>query len=192
MRLAVLSCLAVSVAHASVVINFDDRVGQEPPFGQGIPAQVLVNTQYAGQGVTFNSGGGGVAIAHPSNPVSAPNTAGATGPGPVLSYTDNVEAMFAISGSPAVVDLVSLTLTSSSSNSTLTAYGLGGAVLGSSSGAASTIITVSFPGQIHRVVLSGGPFAFDDFTFDGLVPAPGSTLVMAGLLPMAARRRREC
>src|SRR6266404_3488503 len=95
-----------------------------PPFSQGqaVPLQYMVSTQYHSLGVLFNSAGGGIRISAPPNPVSAPNVAGATDPGPVVSYTASIGATFFLSGSPAVADVVQLTLTSSSSSSALSAY----------------------------------------------------------------------
>jgi hypothetical protein len=161
------AALALPLVAQQTVIDFDNLAGMSPPFGQGAPVapQFLITNQYLPQGVLFNSAGGGVAICAAGNPVSAPNTATATTAGPGLSYIDSASASFWCNNIPAHVDTVSITLSSSSSFSTLEAYDLGGNLLGSSSGAASSQITVNFPGQIYSVVILQGPMAFDDFTF---------------------------
>jgi hypothetical protein len=172
------SCLASIAALASiasaqqVVINFDGMQGAVNLGGPNtpVPAQFLVNTQFLAQGVRFDSGGGGIGIGSGSNSPSAPNVAVATAPGPVSNFTiQTVTATFECNGSPAVVDTVSITLTNSSSQSGLKAYGLAGNFLGATQGGASQTLTVTYPGQIHSVVITQGPMAFDDFTFS---PAP--------------------
>lgn len=67
-----------------VVINFDSMLGGVGLGGPGamVPPQFLVNTQFLAQGVVFDSNGGGVVVAISTNPVSAPNVALATAPGP--------------------------------------------------------------------------------------------------------------
>jgi len=159
---------------SGVVINFDDRPGLMPPFSQGqpIPAANFVHSEYLPLGVVSNSDGGGIAIVAATNAVSHPNSADATEAGPVNSYRAPVSAEFFQAGTFAVTDSVSLTLTDSSSSSTLTAYDFGGVPLGAMSGGASAVLTVSSTGRIHSVVLSGGPFSFDNFTYNGLAVAP--------------------
>jgi hypothetical protein len=169
--------LLVQGATAQTVVNFDDVTtycaSSGPFFGE-----CLVHDQYLPLGVRFDSTGGGIAVINSTNPVSAPNVAAATmfgsGGGVYASWTDRVYASFWIAGSmPGTVDYVSIALSSSSSMSTLEAFDLAGVSLGSSAGGASSVITVSFPGQIHSVTIHQGPMAFDDFTFDGLL-APSS------------------
>ncbi|MFM9994254.1 MAG: hypothetical protein ACKVU4_00475 [Phycisphaerales bacterium] len=176
----------------ATVINFDDRPGLPPPFSLSAPVapQFIVDDEYELLGVLFSSTGGGIAIVAPGNPVSTPNTATATGPGPVLSETHDVTATFMIGTTPATVDLVSITLSNSSSLSTFQAFALNGTLLGQTTGGASATLTVSFPGLIHRVVIKQGPMAFDDFTFEGLIPAPG-VLCVLGAAGLAASRRRR-
>ena len=101
---------------------------------------------------------------------------------PVVSFIASVSATFSLSGAPAVADAVRLTLTSSSSSSLLRAYDPNGLFLGSMFGGASSTLSVGFPGQIHSVILSGGPFAFDNFAFEGLaiVPEPTSLSLLSG------------
>jgi hypothetical protein len=160
----------------TVIIDFDDSPGSAGPFSEGTPVldQYLIDDEYAALGVRFDSGGGGLSLSAPSNPVSAPNTVGATQPGPALSYTMPVEATFELLGGAAIVDSVSLTLTNSSASSSLEAYDLNGLLLGGDVGAASAVLTVDFPGLIHRVVLRQGPMAFDDFSFTNLTTAAPS------------------
>src|SRR5438105_15022462 len=93
---AIWTAFATAMFSAPVLIDFDDRLGQPPPFGQGlpVPAQYMVHDQYLSLGVRFDSGGGGVSVRAPANPVSPPNTAGATEPGPALSYRVPITATF--------------------------------------------------------------------------------------------------
>jgi hypothetical protein len=176
------------------LINFDDRPGQPPPFTAGtpVPAQYLVNNQYSALGVLFDSGGGGVVVSAPSNPVSPPNTVAATATGPVISYVDPVTAVFQVGATPAVVDSVSITLTNSSSTSFLDAFDINGALLGTSSGGASATLTTLFPGQIHSSRIRQGPMAFDNFTFSNLalVPEPGGSLAVLLVVGGALSRRK--
>jgi hypothetical protein len=168
-----LACGAnASVATAQTVIDFDNILATCPPNGQVAPG-CLVHDEYLAQGVRFDSAGGGVGIGASSNPVSPPHVATATtliGGFPYMSFVDTVQATFWVNSTiPSTVDYVSITLSNSSSNSTLEAFDLAGLSLGSSSGGASATLTVTFPGQIHSVVIHQGPMAFDDFTFDGLL-----------------------
>lgn len=192
-RLA-LTCVALTAGSSlATLINFDDRPGHPPPSSSGTPVapQYIVDDEYGMLGVLFSSGGGGIRISAPSNPVSGPNVAGATGPGPVVSFTHDVTATFMIGSTLARVDSVGITLTASSSLSFLEAYSLSGAFLGSASGnGTSPNLLVTFPGLIHRVVIKQGPNAFDDFRFEGLVPAPSGLALVALSGVIACRRRR--
>jgi IPT/TIG domain-containing protein len=172
LRFALIGLLVPALARAQVVIGFDDRPGMPPPYTPGttIAPQYFVHDEYAGLGVVFDSGGGGIVITAAANPVSSPNSVAATSAGPVLSYADPVTATFVLGGSAAVVDSVAVTLSNSSSPSRLEAYDEAGSLLGSSIGSAAAQLAVSFPGRIHSVVIQQGPMAFDDFTFDGLAP----------------------
>jgi len=164
-----LPCTA-SVCGAQTVIDFDSMQGQSPPGGPVAP-QFLVHDQFLSLGVRFDSAGGGIAVNAPGNPVSPPNTCTATminGGGPYVSYTDDVTATFWVGSTAAVVDYVSVALSNSTSPSSLEAFDSNGVSLGASNGGASAVLLVSFPGQIHTVVIHQGPMAFDDFTFDGL------------------------
>jgi|SRR5713101_5547845 len=170
--------LLSSLATAQTVINFDDIAGMPPPYGEGIPVapQYLVSDASLTLGVLFSSAGGGIVVAAAANCVSPPNCASATkisGGAPVMSFSDPVYASFWSDAATAgVVDTVSITLTDTSSTSTLNAYNSVGGLLGSTTGGASATLTLTFPGQIHSVRIDQGPMAFDDFTFDGLAPAP--------------------
>lgn len=187
-------CLCSCAAASGVIINFDDRPGMMTFLGEGtpVPPEFLIDDEYLAQGVRFNSGGGGLALAASSNPVSMPNTVNATRPGPVVSYLADCEATFWVGLEPGRVDSVSITLTSTSSSSSLLAFDPNGTLLGQSSGAASATLSVTFPGQIHRVVIQQGPMAFDNFTFEGLVPAPSSLGAFAVGVWAMSRRRRPC
>lgn len=112
-------------------------------------------------------------VAVSANRVSPPNVATASAPGvaPVKDYTQPVTATFLLSGGPAVVDSVSLTLSSTSSSSLLEAYDVLGNLIATASGGALATLTVSVTGSIHRLILHQGPLAFDDFTFTNLAPA---------------------
>lgn len=187
LAVVVMLCIGLnpSIVYASpVVINFDDRAGMSSTGGfyEGRPVapEYLVHDQYLSLGVLFESDGGGIVISASGNPVSSPNVAGATRPGPTLSYHAPVTATFYVGGASAIVDMVSLTLSNSSSSSTLSAFDLGGGFLGNTSGGASSTLALNFLGSIHSVRLDRGPFAFDDFTFNGLksaaVPEPATLL----------------
>lgn len=172
------AALLDNFAHATTIINFDDRPGFNCfasggcSQGEPIPDPFVINTQYQNRGVVFNSTGGGVAILNGDNPVSKPNVATPTTTGPAISYTDPVFATFMVGTNSAVVDSVTITLTNSSSKSTLRAFDVNGKLLTSTSGGRSAILTVTAPGLIHSVELSGGPEAFDNFSFTGLLIGP--------------------
>lgn len=165
--LAIVFALGASSAPAQTVIHFDELAC---PVGPVTP-QCLIHDQYLPLGVLFDSAGGGIAVTSSNNPVSAPNVAVATtlsAGAPVWSYSDSVVASFWSGPAPAVVDFASITLSNSSSQSMLEAFDVAGASLGITAGGAAATLTVSFPGEIHSVVLHQGPMAFDDFTFGGL------------------------
>jgi hypothetical protein len=182
--------------HALVTINFDDQPGMTGSFEEGrpVPAQFLIDDEYAALGVRFTSAGGGIARSAPSNPVSPPNTVAATGPGPVLSYSHPVFATFRLGDTPAVVDRVSLALTNSSQPSALDAFDANGALLGTVTGGASATLTLTFDDQIHSIRIRQGPMAFDDFAFDGLqaVPEPGGCTAALGTVIALGACRRRC
>src|ERR1043165_4581257 len=98
-----------ATANGSVVINFDDRPGMPPPFFEGmpIPPQYLIHNEYLSLGVSFDSGGGGLALGAASNCPSLPNCVSPTGPGPTLDYSYSAAASFWSGGAPALVDMVS-------------------------------------------------------------------------------------
>ena len=79
-----------------VTIGFDDEFGKPPPFGSGTPSstEFLIDIEYLDQGVLFDSAGGGVVASAASNVASPPNLVTASGPGPVISYSDPATATF--------------------------------------------------------------------------------------------------
>jgi hypothetical protein len=167
---------------APVVVNFDDRPGLKTPNLEGrfVPPQFMISDQYLPLGVLFNSSGGGVFLSAGDNPVSPPNVVAGTHPGPSVGYTQPVTATFFIAGMQGVVDFVRLTVTGSSDPAILfSAFDVNGQLLGSVS---QFPMQLSFPSRIHSVVLSGGPVAFDNFTFDGLMPIPEPTPVILAII----------
>ncbi len=195
-----------TLSQAITIIDFDDRPGQPAPFVDGRFVQYLVADEYLPQGVLFDSAGGGIAIlASPSPPgcgpsncgnaVSEPNVAAGTGPGPVQAFFEPVLADFWSDTAPAVVDYVSITVTSTVNDAELLAYSHDGSLLGSDfverQNDDPIVLTVSFPGEIHRVRIEGY-FAFDDFEFDNLqeIPEPSRWLLLAaGVSCLVALRR---
>jgi hypothetical protein len=197
MRSMLLSFFASFVAMASagaapILVNFDDRAGKPTPVTSGEPVepQYIVNDEYLPLGVLFGSDGGGIRISAPDNPLSAPNVAGSTAPGPTVSFSRPVVASFWLAGAPAIVDSVALTLTSSSGKSTLSAFNMDGTLIGSMTGSASATLVVNSPARIHSIQIMG-TMAFDDFTFDGLaVPELNSlTFVVIAALGYLAWER---
>jgi len=178
---AILATILCKPVSAAVVINFDDRpglTGVASVQGQPVPPAYVVHDEYLPLGVRFDSAGGGVALVRALNAVSPTNVALATEPGPVMSFNEPVKATFYLSnGAPAVVDMVALTLTSTSGNSRFKAFDRNGAMLGSVMAGAGSTLQLAYSNQIHSVELEQGSFSFDDFTFSGLAAAfPGATL----------------
>jgi hypothetical protein len=174
----VILCKPVS---AAIVIGFDDRpglTGFASVQGQPVPPAYVIHDEYLPLGVRFDSGGGGVALVRAINAVSPTNVALATEPGPVMSFNEPVKATFFLSnGAPAVVDMVALTLTSTSGNSRFKAFDRNGVLLGSVMAGPGSTLQLVYSNQIHSVELDQGSFSFDDFTFSGLAAAfPGATL----------------
>jgi len=164
---------AFSISHlalAQVVIGFDDRPGYKgnSAQGQSIPPAYLVHDEYLPLGVRFDSAGGGIGIMYAINSVSPTNVAVATEPGPIVSFNEPIRATFFSNGLPAVVDMVALTLTSASGNSTMKALDQNGVRLGYTSDGAGRTLQLSYTGSIHSIELDQGSFAFDNFTFAGL------------------------
>src|SRR5690349_14032899 len=149
-----------SLSHfsAAVVINFDDRPGFKGTAvqDQPIPASYVVHDEYLPLGVRFDSGGGGIAIVSAVNAVSPTNVVLATEPGPVLSFNLPLTATFFSNGAPAVVDMVALTLTSSSGNCRLKAFDQYGVQLGSVTAGAGSTLQLSYSNQIHSIELDQG------------------------------------
>jgi len=193
---AVVAMAFNNVGIGATVIGFDDRPGERPKSDVGDPVELsfLVNDEYASLGVFFDSGGGGIVVSAPSNPVSPPNSASATGPGPVTGIgLYPVFAWFSVGGIDALVDSVSVDLSNSSRTSTLSAFDLYGNFLDSDTGGQSAHLTVAAPGAIHEIRITG-IMAFDNFTFDGLKPIPEpwtlSLLALGGLAVIRRRRGR--
>lgn len=180
----VAAAVGAGQSHAgTITIDFDDRDGMPVPYSVGmpIPYEFIVTDAYSSLGVVFSSAGDGISLSASNNPISFPNVATPTGPGPVIDFHQPVEASFWVGSDPAVVDSVSLTLTSTSSPTTLLAFNTAGGLLGTTTGRSLEVMEIEFPGAIHSVRITEGPFAFDDFSFSGLVPEPTSlALVVAG------------
>jgi len=184
---------------AAWILSRAETVGQGRVVLEINEGTAIRNYEYLSRGVLFQSGGGGLLVSAPSNPVSSPNVVSGTEAGPagrIQSYQVPITAEFFINGLPGFVDFVSLDLTSSTSLSTLSAYDQNGALLVSDSGAGPDTLLVRFTGHIHSVALTGGPFAFDNFTFDGLVavPEPSVTALAAsgaGVLVFLGWRKRR-
>ena len=157
----------------AVVIDFDGIRGQvSESFAEGEPATVLVSDEFAELGVLFESAGGGIFVGAAARTTSQPNVVGATAPGPVISYSEAVEARFVTpEGDPAVTGSVRIALTDSSRTSTLEAYDCRGELVDSASGSGRRQLTVEAPGRIRRVVIRQGPMSFDDFTFEAVKKA---------------------
>jgi len=195
----VLSAIASlsTYAPAATIIGFEDRLGMSPPFVEGtpVPQHFIVTDDYLSLGVVFESSGGGILISAPTNPVSGLNVASPTAPGPVIGGMDPVTATFFVGSTDilGVTDSVSVTLTSSTSESFLSALDVNGSVIATDSGAASSTLTVISVNQIHSIELSGGPFAFDEFTFEGLrpIPEPSSAVLFGLACSCLALRRRH-
>ena len=172
--------LVAPMTAQQVVIDFDALTAPFSP----VTTPLYVSNQFASQGVIFGSDfGGGMGVVGSSNPVSAPNVVVATDSTGLVNYTQPVWARFELQGGLAVVDSVSVSLTSSSANSTLEAYDTNGQLVGAASGAANAILSVTAVGLINNVRILQGPMAFDDFTFSNLrlaLPCAEGTLVGAG------------
>src|SRR5262249_53121467 len=83
-----IAAAAVTRTADGTLIDFDDRPGYPGPLFQGdvIPPEFVIDDEYLDRGVLFDSAGGGIFIAAPSNPVSPPNTVGGLGIGSVIDY----------------------------------------------------------------------------------------------------------
>lgn len=120
------------LAASEVTIDFDGFLGRMGAFTAGTPfgTDYLIDVEYAPLGVLFDSGGGGLLLAAPNNPVSRPNTVTATEAGPVISYTVPATAEFWMGDRPAAADFVQVTLTNTTSPSSMEAYDYFGNLLG--------------------------------------------------------------
>lgn len=182
---------------SATLIHFDDRAGMNPPLSQGLPValEYLVDDEYLSEGVLFNAGGGGIAICAGSNAISPRNAAAGTSTGPILDFYEPIYASFCADGStPAIVDTVSITLTSTSTSSVLNAYDYYGRFLGSTYGGTSKTLTVSYTGLIHSVIISPHYAAFDNLTFEGLtsIPEPGMVCLLGmGGVVMVKRGKKD-
>jgi hypothetical protein len=170
-----------------VVLGFDDLDGQSPDFLEGtrVQPEALIDTRYSHLGVVFDAPGGGIFVAKsPANSISGPNAAGATSPGPRISYSDPATATFWSGDVPAVVHYLRIRFTGSG---TVTGYGLNGAPAGTGTGGA---ITYQSSTGIHSVRIDQAPLAFfDDFTFADLEAVHGFAL--SPLFPARAGTTNE-
>ncbi len=182
---------------STTIIDFDDRPGGPPTPDSGfsiIEPQFIISDEYAGIGVLFDSGGGGVHLSAASNPVSSPNLVSATAPGPRAGIGNPIFATFSLGTYDAVVDFVSIDLSDSShSGTTLSVFDINNVLLGTDAGGASATLQFAENSSIHSIRVDG-VFAFDNFTFSGLQPVPEpntAALAAFGLLGLVARGRRR-
>lgn len=181
------------------IIDFDDIEGMPGPFyeRQPVPWQYVVNDEYLSRGVSFDSEGGGIRVAHAGNAMSQPNLASGTAKdpqqGPVSDYNAWVRASFWVDGSPGLVDMAGLTISNFTGSGVLEAYNLNKSLLGSVSSQQPSFLFLNFPGQIHSVTFIPNHATFDNFTFYGLnkVPIPGALwLLGSGLIGLFGINRK--
>lgn len=207
-------CLGVRPVQAQTTLDFEGLIGMSNSPGSVIPvASRLSDAFLTTSGVTFSSGSPFVAVVNlgaghatsGTNGIGGSTTAGTLtyfgSPLIVASFFDPTDTSF-----QAVTDFVSVRgdLHPAGGAITLSAFGVGGNLLGTSSAndSGGTTLSVLAPG-IRSVQITGtGSVAFDDFTFNQVIrvtpqqtiPEPSTcTLVATGLLPlvgMVARRRR--
>lgn len=206
----IIVAIAVSnAAAAQITIDFETVAGVTPT-GFGAGSAVAANARLADQLL----GSYGVRFASESQPYAAlvnlgvgHATSGSRGIGAVtslntLSYADGIIVRFvdpANAMSPAVTNEVSFRIDNADTSNNpvrLEAYNLGGALLAfdEKPDSAGATFHVSAP-SIHRVHLIGsGSSAFDDLSFNALMPVPEPSpvgLVVGAWLATSAFRRRR-
>jgi hypothetical protein len=203
-------------AHAAV-ITFEEAVApaamNNSP-GAAVPVGSRLTNQYLSQGVLFSSAAGYAAVVfHLASPENAtpsfPNVIGGTLANDTLSYGSAITATFVQPGNAGVLATTNFVrvlgdrFPLGSGTVTMSAFGLNGALLGSTTvndvGPVGTgpVLELSLSG-IHRVTLVGtsNTVAFDNFEFGSLaipsvpVPAPATLGLLAlGLAGVGAMRR---
>jgi hypothetical protein len=203
-------------AHAAV-ITFEEAVApaamNNSP-GAAVPVGSRLTNQYLAQGVLFSSAAGYAAVVfHLTSPENAtpsfPNVIGGTLADGTLSYGSAVTATFVQPGNAGVLATTNFVrvlgdrFPLGSGTVTMNAFGLNGALLGSTTASdvggigTGPVLELSLPG-IHRVTFAGtsNTVAFDNFEFGALtipsasVPAPATLGLLAlGLAGVGAARR---
>lgn len=192
--LALVVGLSVSSARA-VTINFDDLPATSPVAGLPVPAGSQLTNQYAALGVLFNSSGGFASVVNfgPNTP-SSPNAIAASAFDGTLSYALPIELTFVSpdnSSVAAVTDFVSIRgdlFVMGFGTNTMIALDINGNAIDYDVKIEppASLLTVSAPG-IHRVILIGTTTtAFDDLTFNDLVPVPEPSSIALGAMAIAA------
>jgi hypothetical protein len=217
---ALVAALAVAPvgAHAAI-ITFEEAVAPTAMTnspGAAVPTGSRLTNQYLSQGVLFSSGAGYAAVVlHVTSPTNAtpsfPNVIGGTTAGGALSYSTAITATFVQPGNASVLATTNFVrvlgdrFPLGSGTVTLSAFGLNGALLGSTTAddvgpiGTGPALELSLAG-IHRVTFTGssGTVAFDNFEFGELtvpstpVPEPAALgLLVAGLAGIGFARRRR-
>jgi hypothetical protein len=199
--LVLILCAADARAY-TITIGFDDApAASNAVEGSAVPTESVIFDQYLGQGVLFNSQGGGLGRVSQNQfylqpaVASAPNVAVPLSSGHIWSSSTPISAMFyedTLGGTVTGVEvMVGGGLFGFSATATLRAFDLGGHLVASASVTslvgAWTPIQVTAPGGIHSISLTNGAF-IDDFSFT--VPEPDAVALCAlSLLALAALRR---
>lgn len=161
---------------ATTTVNFDTLPNGSPVTGQSAPvlqgnavsAQSLISHQYASEGLTFSSGSPAVFAATfgPHDAPSAPNAACPTQANGTASYSNPTS----IAVSQSNICNAWVTITKTSAPTTMTAFDISGNRIGpavSSHGSSPTRAGVEErlhinACDIHRIVLTGSNYCFDD------------------------------
>jgi hypothetical protein len=188
--LALLIGLSTTCARA-VTINFDDLTATSTVAGLPVPGASQLTNQYASQGVLFSSLGGFASVVNfgPNTP-SSPNAIAASTTEGLLTYAVPIEITFVSPSNPllpAVTDFVSIRgdlFIMGLGTNTMIALDINGDPIDFDVQIEppASVLTVSGFG-IHKVILIGSTTtAFDDLTFNQLVPVPEpSSVALAAL-----------
>lgn len=179
----------------AVTINFDDLPATSTVAGFPVPGASQLTNQYASQGVLFSSLGGFASVVNfgPNTP-SSPNAIAASTSDGLLSYAVPIEITFVSpsdSSQAAVTDFVSIRgdlFVMGWGTNTMIALDINGDPIDFDVQIEppASILTVSGLG-IHKVILIGSTTtAFDDLTFNNLVPVPEPSSIALGAMAMAA------